>query len=195
MPCSFSYTCMNDRLVALAANDFLRDAENRTSGRRADIANRSSRPGRQSSMKKSLVSACMYVTPQREPLRAADRHDRAAGQRRAHRVFAVAPAERDLVPDRRQAIHFQDADRTPASRGRSRCAPGSRPRRCCRPGAASRRAAPAFRPTAAWRFEFRGAARSRCRPNTDETVRAAARRRRRVGSAPAAAVRFPARRS
>ena len=43
----------------------------------------------------------------REPRRAADRHDRATGQRGAHRVLAVAPVERDFVPNRRQSIHFQ----------------------------------------------------------------------------------------
>ena len=42
-----------------------------------------------------------------KPRRAADRHDRRAGQRRAHRVLALAPVEHDFVPDRRQAIHFQ----------------------------------------------------------------------------------------
>ena len=67
----------------------------------------------------------------RQAVRAADGHDRAAGQRGAHRVFAVAPAERDLVPDRRQAIDFQ------MRIGRQHRVAGRAPRRAHGPGVAA----------------------------------------------------------
>ena len=97
---------MHDRLVALAADHFLAPLEIEPTvappilptGRAAGPAIFDEKIAR--------VGVHVRDAPG-EPSRAADRHDRAAGQRGAHRVFAIAPAERDLVPNRRQAVHFE----------------------------------------------------------------------------------------
>ena len=96
----------NHRLVAFAANDFLPMLKVEPALAAAILpAGRAAGPA---IFDEEIAGVGVHVRhAPRQPVRAADRHDRAAGQRGAHRVLAVAPVERDLVPDRRQPVHFQ----------------------------------------------------------------------------------------
>src|SRR5690349_11680455 len=98
---------MNDeRFIAFAADDFLTTLEIEPAVAAAILP--TGRAARAAVFDEEVAGISVHVRDAPgESVRASDSHDRAAGERRSHRVVASPPPECDFIPDRRQTIYFE----------------------------------------------------------------------------------------